>query len=320
MRLKNIDFTKGILILLVIIGHFLKGSLSESIPRFIIYNFHMPLFIGISGFLFSTAHLKQISFGKILSKYVFRIIVPWIIAVVTYIFIVNGNVFKLDNQNFILIYSFITPYFHLWFIPGFLSWVLLTWSLKKFSLSDRSLLIFGIIISTLFYILKENPDWFINIRYLGRVLEIILYTFRPYFFVFFVVGNYLKSNPIQMNLKTPIIYNLIGVLTLVTLFYFPHPFLYGILFFIFNFYILTILIQYSVEDRLPHSKVIEWLGINSLGIYLWHVVPILLIEHFFEKETTQILYFYTVISEVIYIYILMNMSKIKFINKYILGM
>jgi peptidoglycan/LPS O-acetylase OafA/YrhL len=123
-----------------------------------------------------------------------------------------------------------------------------------------------------------------------------------------------------MNLKTPIIYNLIGAFAIATLFYFPHPFLYGILFFIFNFYILTISIQYSLKDKLPHSKVIEWLGVNSLGIYLWHIVPILLIEHFFEKETTQMFYFYTIISEVIFIYILMNMTKIKFINKYILGM
>ena len=323
MRIKNIDFTKGILIILVIIGHFLQGTLSSSLPRYIIYSFHMPLFIGISGFLFSTPHLKQISLGKILSKYLFRIIVPWLIAVVTYIFIVNGNVFKLDNQNFILIYSFITPYFHLWFIPGYLSWVLLTWSLKKISMSDRSLVVFGIVISSLFYVLKENPNWFLHIKYLGRILEIILFTFRPYFFVFFVLGVYLKSNPIHIKLKTHLFYNLAGIIAIVVLFYYPNPFVFGILFFLLNFSILIIFIGIAVHDKLPHSKALEWLGINSLGIYLWHVLPILLIQHLFGKEIIALFYFYNLLAAVIFIFILLIIKKnekMKNINKYILGM
>ena len=53
MRNKNIDLIKGILVLLVIIGHVLKGSLSENLARYIIYSFHMPLFIAIAGYLFN---------------------------------------------------------------------------------------------------------------------------------------------------------------------------------------------------------------------------------------------------------------------------
>jgi len=54
-RNPNIDFVKGLLIVFVVIGHILRGSLSDDLLRYIIYLFHMPLFIGLSGFLFNPA-------------------------------------------------------------------------------------------------------------------------------------------------------------------------------------------------------------------------------------------------------------------------
>lgn len=43
----GIDFIKGCLILFVIAGHILQGSLSENPARYMIYGFHMPLFVAI---------------------------------------------------------------------------------------------------------------------------------------------------------------------------------------------------------------------------------------------------------------------------------
>lgn len=50
-RLNNIDFLKGVLIIFVITGHLIPGILNKTLIRYIIYFFHMPLFIGISGYL-----------------------------------------------------------------------------------------------------------------------------------------------------------------------------------------------------------------------------------------------------------------------------
>lgn len=51
MRYRLLDAYKGILIILVILGHIMPYNLSENLPRNLIYAYHMGLFIGISGFL-----------------------------------------------------------------------------------------------------------------------------------------------------------------------------------------------------------------------------------------------------------------------------
>ncbi|WP_369414051.1 acyltransferase family protein [Desertivirga xinjiangensis] len=76
MRFRNIDLLKGLLIILVIVGHVLQGKLSESIWRYFIYAFHMPLFISIGGFLLNFQKLKELSLSNLLWKYVERIIIP----------------------------------------------------------------------------------------------------------------------------------------------------------------------------------------------------------------------------------------------------
>lgn len=47
-RNSNIDLVKGIGIILLIIGHISDGNLQK-----VIYSFHMPLFVVMSGFLFT---------------------------------------------------------------------------------------------------------------------------------------------------------------------------------------------------------------------------------------------------------------------------
>ena len=75
------DFIKGLLIILVFMGHIIPGVLRETLPRYVIYSFHMPLFIGISGFLLNIRKMIELSFIKLLQKYWRRMILPWIIAV-----------------------------------------------------------------------------------------------------------------------------------------------------------------------------------------------------------------------------------------------
>jgi peptidoglycan/LPS O-acetylase OafA/YrhL len=48
---RGIDSLKGILVVLVFVGHFLPGLVTDNLVRYAIYSFHMPLFLGISGFL-----------------------------------------------------------------------------------------------------------------------------------------------------------------------------------------------------------------------------------------------------------------------------
>lgn len=80
-RDNKFDFIKGILIILVVIGHAIQalyGIDNKEVwynPIFnIVYTFHMPLFIFISGYFFSSS-LKY-SFSILLEKKATRLLVP----------------------------------------------------------------------------------------------------------------------------------------------------------------------------------------------------------------------------------------------------
>lgn len=77
----GIDLVKGILTVLVFMGHLFPGSIRDTFPKYAIYSFHMPLFIGVSGFLLNVENLDM-RLPRLFSKYWKRIILPWIIAVV----------------------------------------------------------------------------------------------------------------------------------------------------------------------------------------------------------------------------------------------
>ena len=55
----SIDYFKGILCILVFLGHLVVGQIENNLVRYFIYSFHMPLFIGISGYLFNLEDLKE---------------------------------------------------------------------------------------------------------------------------------------------------------------------------------------------------------------------------------------------------------------------
>lgn len=82
-RNKQIDTAKGILMTLVIVGHVLLASAdlnrTESMLLKIIYSFHMPAFLIISGILFDCDKQKEKSFSKEISNKFRRIMVPYFI-------------------------------------------------------------------------------------------------------------------------------------------------------------------------------------------------------------------------------------------------
>lgn len=74
-RVEYIDVLKGIAILLVVVGHFWK----QSIVSYVIWSFHMPLFILISGYFFKDRLSMKIKLKKMLRNYG----VPYALVVTT---------------------------------------------------------------------------------------------------------------------------------------------------------------------------------------------------------------------------------------------
>jgi peptidoglycan/LPS O-acetylase OafA/YrhL len=52
-------------------------------------------------------------------------------------------------------------------------------------------------------------------------------------------------------------------------------------------------------DTLPKSQVFEWMGRQSMGIYLWHVLPLLLVKDFVGTRQLDVFYPVVFVSELI---------------------
>ena len=107
MRNDFFDFSKGILILLVILGHAIQYcAVNENVwlnPIFnIIYTFHMPLFVFLSGYFFYTC-LKK-SFKDVLTSRFKRLIVPEIMNSLI-IIILFSLISKFQYESFHQIYN-----------------------------------------------------------------------------------------------------------------------------------------------------------------------------------------------------------------------
>tara|TARA_Y100000385_G_C13009291_1_gene600917 strand:- start:182 stop:1141 length:960 start_codon:yes stop_codon:yes gene_type:complete len=319
MRFKNIDLLKGLLIIIVILGHVLQGTLNESIWRTIIYSFHMPLFIGISGFLFNLEKTITYNLIELIKKYFLRIILPWTFAVLVYFLlsiIQNGS----SNTLIELIKAFISPFYHLWFIPGFLSWVILTWILKKIKLSNKLLLATGLSISLVSIILKYCPELYKDLVTTSSIIELILHTFRPYFYFFFVLGIIYKKIELKKPMILEYVFTFICVLFVIYIFYTPNKFLSIITFFLFNSLLLSVAIKLSSNNMILGNKTIEWLGLNSLSIYLWHVIPILICRLIIGTENLGLFYLGTICLELVFIFVYKYLLKINVLKNYVFGM
>ncbi|OXB05066.1 acyltransferase family protein [Flavobacterium pectinovorum] len=318
-RIKNIDLLKGILIILVIIGHVIQGALSESIWRTLIYSFHMPLFIGITGYLLNINTISELNLYDLFKKYFLRIILPWIIAFISYYIIsciLGTNLFSIAKFKNSIIY----PFYHLWFIPGFLSWILLTWLFKKLFTNYNIILILGLLISITFIILYKYSSIYTQIPFLNRIFSILIYTFRPYFYIFFLIGISYRNKTIKKLRLIEIITPFIFLGLVVYLFFYDSVILSILNFFLLNLSILNLCLKLALTDSLFESKSIQWLGINSLGIYLWHVLPILISKYLVGTQSLIKFYLITIILEVLFIILYKILVKVNFFKKYIFGM
>ncbi|MGQ1928833.1 acyltransferase family protein [Ornithobacterium rhinotracheale] len=318
-RLHNIDLIKGFLIFLVIIGHIIPGKIDETFSRYFIYQFHMPLFIGISGFLFNYKSLITISFKNIFSKYWLRVFIPWIIAVIIYLPFSNIPFLSMKK----VIYRFFLPYYHLWFIPSFLMWVFATVYLKKMKIKTSYIFIFSLIMSILFQFPRLNETIiFSKTGILGGILWHHSFNFFNYYF-YFILGILLKENLNLKNIKINLylIFSLYIILDSLLYFFrfcsfeFSYP-----LKTIFNITLLYILIYYSTNHLLPRNKLLEWTGVNSLGLYLWHMLPVFILKKVFPEGNIYIYYSTQILGQVVLFILYKYLLHYNFFRKYFFGL
>lgn len=317
MRNKNIDFIKGLLVFLVFIGHIIPGILEETFPRYFIYSFHMPLFIGISGFLFNTNNFN-LSFYKIIKKYFFRLVIPWLFAVVIYFFLTSVNYTVKDFILFIL-----KPYYHLWFILGLLFYIFLSYFIlnicKNIKYNLCLLFIFSLLISITAKFGLLGKIHFTNNK-VSLLYSSALYDFRIYNFCWFVLGLLIKKYSDKFDKYIKYFRPLLLLLLYfnIVLFYHSNNIVNTGFYFVFNSTLLIVILLSCCNNIYPTNTYIEWMGKNSLAIYLYHVLCKLIAEHCFN---TNSVYYYLLSFALFYILLILIyfLSKIKIIAKLFFG-
>lgn len=132
-RLEYIDFSRGIAILLVVVGHLIQfNGISTSNPVFeFIYSFHMPLFFAISGYI--TQKVTHIETGKqyllYLKKKSIAILLPlfsWTLLANNYFLAEHWKLLTFDDIQMVIINPglwFLKMLFVILMIYGLCNWI-----------------------------------------------------------------------------------------------------------------------------------------------------------------------------------------------------
>lgn len=116
-RVSGIDLFRGALVVLVILGHFAELSQRHSFLTWFGIGFRMPLFIGLTGYLFNLELARDLSSAGLLRKYYDRMVLPWLAACAVAV-VITGSI-----AWFSPFYAVIRPPYHLWFVPVILAFM-----------------------------------------------------------------------------------------------------------------------------------------------------------------------------------------------------
>lgn len=130
-RNSGIDIFRGTLVLLVILGHFSELMQRQNLLTWMGFGFRMPLFIGLTGYLFNLERARATPLTALLGKYYHRLIFPWLVACAVHLTLTHQLTWL---SPFIIV---LWPPFHMWFVPVMLAFIFLA----RVSTLDRTMML-----------------------------------------------------------------------------------------------------------------------------------------------------------------------------------
>lgn len=111
-RIIALDIAKAICIILVVMGHYVPDNSPAwyVLVHDVIYTFHMPLFMFVSGYVY-IATKKRITYGDFLLKKVRRLMVPYLTTSVMVIVIKLLTQGSMSVDNPVTIFSFVEMFY-----------------------------------------------------------------------------------------------------------------------------------------------------------------------------------------------------------------
>ena len=272
-RIDHIDIARGIVMLLVVVGH--SCSSTDGYLNRMILSFHMPLFFFLSG-VFAKQGFDDRRAGTLLAYTINktkRLLIPQILLGVT-IIVLKGSVW-VAHGNSLIDFSFLKC-FGFWFLPTLwfctIIYIILAYFLDLKSLLVKvSLLLFitGLLFLSLIYIYPDNGM-------ITRYMRII-----PVALLFYILGSFSKSkalttpsdNERNAELKNTILLLSIPMLFIVSQWNMPVKMYMGE-YGIFGLFLVTcvigIYVVLEISKRLTHVSLLQWIGKASIAIYVWN--------------------------------------------------
>ena len=324
-----LDFMKGLLLILVFVGHVIPGEKTNVLARYVIYAFHMPLFIGISGFLFNIER-QELSTKAFLKRYSKRLLLPWFIAFLAYYFV--NNAWVKQNLSWASFWDAVFfQFYHLWYIPAIMFYMYLACVLWKWTRNrkHRWLIMYAVAIPlavvTIFAGIWVTATFKTEYNVLWRIIKSFIHNLKPYNFLMFLIGMHLRYLYEHGALPKPKPLVPICAVTFAGLYAF-HIYnffhltdtLYNIGYMLVSLPLIVIVVYGTLYVRMPRCKPIEFIGQYSLPIYLYHTFCKIIAKSVFAKGSVE---YYLLATGCFFVLILLVwwLRKYTFINKYIFG-
>jgi fucose 4-O-acetylase-like acetyltransferase len=268
-RDKRLDLLKGIAIVLVVLGHVIQNNVSnfdDNLLFKIIYSFHMPLFMFISGILSSNTRKFNLQF---IDKKFRTLVVPFVLWYILY-YVIKGTYKEISIFEYIkmLIYSPDNGLWFLWIL--FLNYCALTLVvyLQSFNRYIPPILIIFIL---LLMPLKFNV---LGLKLLG------------WHFVFFIFGYFISINKELFNKYNNFLFKISIIVYPLLLLYWHrtsgpiflqnielHPIFKEIVSLAYNYITAfsAIILMLNIVRKLSLNK-LKWLGTKTIEIYSLHFI------------------------------------------------
>lgn len=278
----GLNGVKGLLILVVVLTH----CLPPSMVLYFLYFFHMPLFMGISGFLLKRTAFQN-GYMDYFKKVFNRLIIPWFIATVIFL------PFRMSEAPVtpLSLYDSIYPYYHLWYIPSYLLAATICFCILKWKFRVWPVLLVTVLVTIVWYVIYRYPilpandasifllKYPVDIykRSLVPVKELPLYWLgekRVFSYIFFfITGFCLRNLFIENKLKLWHSIILIAASFVALLFLIVNRFSNIITvwpYLIFNISLVILVVVYIAPQKWMQNKLFLKVNELSLGIYLFH--------------------------------------------------